>query len=85
MNSSKNESLILATKDTESEHPIPIAWRPVISNIVNAFVRHDYQLNDGVLGVTPVSSETAEQIRSYIKDYGAELVDLLEETWTSSI
>ena len=37
-----------------------------------------------VPGVTPVSYETAKQIRSYIQDYEAELVDLPEETWTSS-
>ncbi len=85
MDSGKYESLVLAIKDTESEHPIPTAWRAVISSVVNAFVRHDYQLNAGVSGVAPVSAKTAEKIRSYIQDYGAELVDLPEETWASSV
>lgn len=85
MNSGKGESLVLAIKDTESELPIPTAWRPVICRVVDAFVRRDYQLNAGVPGVAPVSAKTAEQIRSYIQDYGAELVDLPEETWASSV
>ena len=85
MNSGKNEPVVLATKDAESELPIPTAWRPVICRVVNAFVRHDYQLNAVVTGVAPVSAKTAEHIRSYIQDYGAELVDLPEETWDSSV
>jgi hypothetical protein len=85
MDSDKNEPLVLAVKDTELEHPIPTVWRPVISRVVNALVRHDYQLNAGVPGVVPVSAETAEQIRACIQDYGAELVDLPQETWASSV
>jgi len=85
MDLGKSESLILAIKDPESEHPIPTVWRPTICRVVYAFVRRDYQLNAGVPGVVPVSAKTAEQIRSYIQDYGAELVDLPEETWESSV
>jgi hypothetical protein len=86
MHSGKNESLILAIKDTAAEHPIPTAWRPVICKVVSAFVRHDYQLNAAAVpGVAQVSSETVDQISSYIQDYGAELVDLPEETWDSSV
>lgn len=85
MNSGKNKSVVMATKDAESELPIPTVWRPVICRVIDAFVRHDYQLNAGVLGVTPVSAKTAEHIRSYIQDYGEELVELPEETWASSV
>lgn len=85
MNSSKNEPVVLAIKDAESELPIPTAWRPVICRVVDAFVRHDYQLNAGVPGVAPVSTKTAEHIKSYIQDYGAELIALPEETWASSV
>jgi hypothetical protein len=69
MNSAKNEPVVLAIKDAESELPIPTAWRPVICRVVDAFVRHDYQLNAGVPGVAPVSEKTAEHIKSYIQDY----------------
>jgi hypothetical protein len=85
MNSGKNEPAVLAIKDAESELPIPTAWRPVIYRVVDAFVRHDYQLNAGVPGVARVPAKTAEHIKSYVQDYGAELVALPEETWASSV
>lgn len=78
-------SQVLAIKDEESERPIPTAWRPVIREIVRALLGHDYQLSIGVSGVASVSLETAEQIRQYIQDYGAELIELPEETWASSV
>jgi hypothetical protein len=73
------------TKDSENEGPIPSAWRPALKNIVDAFVRHDYRLADGVAGVAPVSEETATQIRTYIQDYGAKLVSLPQESWATSV
>jgi hypothetical protein len=79
------DSQILAVKDEESELAIPTVWRPVIKKIVNAFVRQDYQLTVGLDGVMPVSSQTAEQIRNYVLEYGEELCELPEETWSSSV
>jgi hypothetical protein len=73
------------TKDSENEGPIPLAWRPTLKNIVDAFVRHDYRLADGVTGVAPVSEETATQIRTYIQEYGAMLVSLPQESWATSV
>jgi hypothetical protein len=78
-------SQVPAIKDAESERPIPSAWRPVIKEIVSAFVRHDYQLSNGIAGVTPVSTEAADQIRKSIQGYGAELVELPEAAWASSV
>jgi hypothetical protein len=72
-------------KDSENEGPIPSAWRPTLKNIVDAFVRHDYILADGVAGVAPVSEETATQIRTYIQEYGAKLVSLPQESWATSV
>lgn len=74
-----------AIKDTELERAIPSAWRPIIKEVVSAFVRHDYQLSTSITGVMPVSTETAEQIRKYIQDYGVELVVLPEEAWATSV
>lgn len=74
-----------ATKDLDNEGPIPSAWRPTLKNIVDAFVRHDYGLADGVAGVAPVSEKTATQIRTYIQEYGATLVSLPQKTWATSV
>lgn len=81
----KENSQVLAVKDEESERPIPTVWRPVISAIVRAFVSRDYQLSAGVHGVARIPHERADQIGKYIQDYGAELIDLPEETWDSSV
>lgn len=78
-------TVIPVTKDSENEGPIPSAWRPILKNIVDAFVRHDYRLTDGVAGVAPVSEETATQICTYIQEYGAKLVSLPQESWATSV
>lgn len=72
-------------KESEGEGPIPSAWRPVLKNIVDAFARQDYGLANGIPGVNPVSEETATQIRQYIEEYGAKLVALPEESWSTSV
>lgn len=73
------------TKNSENEGPIPSAWRPVLKDIVDAFVRHDYCLAEGLIGVAPVSEKTATQIRNYLQDYGAKLVALPEASWDTSV
>lgn len=72
-------------QDEDEAHPVPTAWRPVLKEIVQAFVEGDYALARGVSSVAPVSAETAEQIREYIADYGETLAELPEETWETSI
>jgi hypothetical protein len=76
---------IPVTKDGDSEGPIPSAWRPILKTIVDAFVRHDYRLADGIPAVAPVSEETAAQIRHSIQDYGATLAALPDATWDTSV
>lgn len=78
-------TVVPVTKDSDNEGPIPSAWRPILKNIIDAFVRHDYRLADGVAGVAPVSEETATQIRTYIQEYGAKLVSLPQESWATSV
>jgi hypothetical protein len=78
-------TVVSVTKDSENEGPIPSAWRPTLKNIVDAFVRHDYHLAEGLAGVAPVSEETATQIRTYIQEYGAKLVSLPQESWATSV
>lgn len=57
----------------------------MLTQIVDAFVRHDYCLSDGVPGVAPVLEETAAQIERYIKNYGATLIQLPKESWNTSV
>ena len=73
------------TKDSENEGPIPSAWRPVIKNIVEAFVRYDYRLAEGVVGAAPVPEKTAAQICTYIQQYGVRLASLPRESWATSV
>ena len=75
----------LAVKDPDSERPIPMAWRGTIKAIVQILAQSDIQSNAGLTGVRPVSAETAQQIQKYLESYGAELVELPEETWQSSV
>jgi hypothetical protein len=76
---------IPAVKDEENERPIPTVWRPVIREIVNAFVRQDYHLKTRPPGVAPISDETAIQIKNYVQQYGETLVELSDETWETSV
>ena len=53
--------------------------------IVDAFIAGDFELGAGVEGVPPVSADRAAQIRDYVDGYGATLVALPDETWSSSV
>jgi len=48
---------IEATKDLEGEHPVASDWRPILGEIVKAFVRRDYALASGIAFVAPVSAD----------------------------
>jgi hypothetical protein len=73
------------TKDAGKEGPIPSAWRPVLKSIVDAFAREDYTLKNGLPRVAPISAETARQVREYIHDYGAKLIELPPQSWDTSM
>jgi hypothetical protein len=72
-------------KDEHNEYTIPFVWRPTLREIVKSIARGDYSLSRGFSSVAPVSSATAKQIREYIEDYGETLIELPDETWTSSV
>ena len=78
-------SKIPVVKNDEEELPIPHVWRPILKDIVRAFVAQDYSLSSGIDGVRSVSEETASQIRDYIDDYGEKLVMLPDTSWESSV
>lgn len=68
----------------ESEQlPIPTRWRQTFREIVAAFVTADYCR--AIPEVEPLTTEVATQVQRYIRDYGATLVALPEETWESSV
>ncbi len=81
---SELELTSVPVKDPSAAHPVPLAWRPTLQNIVEAFVAGDFGLERGVALVAPVSAATAKQIRDYVADYGATLAPLPEETWKTS-
>ena len=74
-----------AVKDPDAAHPIAGAWRPMLREVVRRFAEGDYHLAQGVSGVEPVSAVTAEQVRDYLADYGATLVELPDDTWQTSV
>lgn len=76
---------ISVEKNEEDEGPVPHVWRPIFKEIVNAFIKKDYGLSNGIDRVSSVSENTAEQIKEYIEDYGEELIELPEETWETSV
>lgn len=65
--------------------PVPLVWRPVVRQVVEALRRGDPRRAADVPGVAPVSAETSTQIRDYLADYGETLVSLPEASWETSI
>ncbi|MCL1524999.1 DUF7668 domain-containing protein [Xanthomonas nasturtii] len=63
--------------------PIPRHWRQTFLEIVAAFAAGDYRRE--IPGVMPISAETGSQLQRYIRDYGATLSALPEDTWDSSV
>lgn len=74
-----------ALKDPDAAHPIAGAWRPMLREVVRCFAQGDYGLARGIRGVEAVPVATAEQIRDYLADYGATLVELPDDTWETSV
>ncbi len=76
--------IIPVLKDEKGQRPIPSAWRKTFVEIIDAFRQEDFGLVGGVPGVRPVSPETAAEISSNIKNYGARLSALSDESWQTS-
>jgi hypothetical protein len=74
-----------AVKDPDAQHAIAGTWRPMLREVLRRFVAGDYALSQGVPGVEPISTATAEQIRRYLAEYGATLIELPDDTWQTSV
>ena len=72
-------------KDELNQRPVPSAWRGVFFDIVHVLKNGDLSLVGSIDGVSPISSEKASKITASIKNYGAKLDDLSEETWHTSV
>jgi hypothetical protein len=68
-----------ALKDPDAQHPIAGAWRPMFREVVRRLVAGDYSLAE------PVSAAAAEQMRDYLSEYPATLVELPDDTWRTSV
>lgn len=73
------------SKDEDKQSPVPSLWRNTFSEIVEAFKRGDFRLAQRVAGVRPVSEDDATRIAGNIRNYGAQLASLPEETWQTSV
>lgn len=78
--------MVPALRDGSTERPIPSAWRPLIREICGALARGDHGLSTiDAAHLEPVSAATAVHIRDSVRDYGATLVELPEQSWESSV
>lgn len=84
MQARTDQANVPAIQDPDNERPVPSAWRPTLTSIVDAFVQGDYRLARGIPDVAPVSEETAAQIQEYIDEYGETLVALPRAAWETS-
>jgi hypothetical protein len=71
-------------KDEENQTSVPTEWRKTMFDIIESFKKGDYGLADCIAGVNPISEKVSERIEKNIKNYGATLISLPEETWDSS-
>jgi hypothetical protein len=74
-----------ALKDEDDAHPVASAWRPPLREIVKALARGDYALAEPIRSVAPVSANTADQMKSYVAEYGETLCELPDEAWSTSV
>jgi hypothetical protein len=73
-------------KDSETEQPIPLEWRPAIVSIVSALVIGDYNLRSAGGFVRRLSDQEATQLRQSVDGYGnVVIVELPPETWETSV
>ena len=72
-------------KDEHAAHPIPSVWRPVLRDVIKAFVDGDYALVRAPRTVAPLSATSRDRIAAYIAKYGQTLAELPDDTWRTSV
>ena len=76
--------VIEVVKDERMQRPIPHEWRPTIRAIVHVLISND-ETAISIPNVLPVPSEQRVRMSGNINDYGANLIELPEETWETSV
>lgn len=76
---------VVPLKDEKNAHPIADTWRPTIREIVRALAESDYELVRRIPSVSPPSGTAAEQMRTYVADFGEALAEVPDDTWNSSV
>ncbi len=70
----------------DDEHEVPLEWRAIFEQIVEAFLRNDLGLsNYPVSHVESIHPKTAEGLANNINAYGAPLASLNTATWERSV
>jgi hypothetical protein len=70
----------------DREHQIPESWRTPFEQVVEAFLRGDFELSSPTLEhVEPIDPAKAASIRSAIEFYGSLLAPLDSRTWERSV
>ncbi|SEI11930.1 hypothetical protein SAMN05660691_03886 [Rheinheimera pacifica] len=75
---------IVAVEDEHASHPIATDWRPMLAEVVERFVKGDFNLSNPVSGVLPVETDVARHNKDYVTSYGQPLASLSNEVWNSS-
>ena len=69
----------------EDEQPVPISWRPVLTQIADRLAKGDYTLSSRPANISPIDDDLAALIAHQIASYGDELSVLLNETWERAV
>lgn len=72
-------------KDEDGQRSIPSIWRHTFCEIVESFKDGDFEIGREIAGVRKISAQDASRMARNIKDYGAHLISLPEETWETSV
>ena len=69
----------------EDEQPVPLSWRPVLSEIADRLANRDYTLTIRPGNVSPIDDNLAALVAHQIGSYGGELTSLLDESWDRAV
>jgi hypothetical protein len=72
-------------KNEDEELPVPTEWRKPLGDLVACLASGEFGKLPSVAPVTPLTDEECSNIELYIRDYGATLTTLPEESWKTSI
>lgn len=75
---------IVSIEDEHASHPIATNWRPILTEVVDRFIKGDFSLSSPISGVLPVGPDVARQNKGYVTEYGQQLVKLSNEVWSTS-